>query len=176
MEVVEKNYRDVLVDLFLSKIEKHDSKYYEVERFTECSIPNINGVSCESYSILYTDIDKVYTFRFYIREPSGYKMVYAKYPTVKQCFLSAIDEFNKILLCHHCDRYVDTDNFYKDVEKCSSCILTDIVMESRDKSEYCSICMEHTKNYYTTSCGHKFHRACISKLKVKKCPLCREDL
>lgn len=174
MEVVEKNYRDVLVDLFLSKIEKYDSNYYEIERFTECSIPNINGVSCESYSVLYTN--KVYTFNFFIRQPDGYMMVYAKYPTMKQCFLSAIDEFNKILLCHHCGRHVDTNGFHRDVEKCSSCILTDIVLESRDVSEYCSICMEDTKNYYTTKCGHKFHKACISKLTVKKCPLCREDL
>jgi hypothetical protein len=50
--------------------------------------------------------------------------------------------------------------------------------------EECSICYEciyHKKNAYLTTCGHSFHRTCISKWLIATyeagdCPICRQDI
>lgn len=42
----------------------------------------------------------------------------------------------------------------------------------------CSICYENMESsgIITLNCGHTFHKACISKIMNKVCPLCRKPI
>ena len=84
---------------------------------------------------------------------------------------------NNFVFCDHCGRIRSIGLYDKTQEMCQNCLMENYMNEYKNiESEYCSICLEHTKTFITTHCGHKFHRACISKLKKNECPMCRKNL
>lgn len=53
------------------------------------------------------------------------------------------------------------------------------INNSLDDEHLCPICLDtvsELNNTCITSCNHKFHTMCLSKVRTKKCPLCRESI
>lgn len=44
------------------------------------------------------------------------------------------------------------------------------------KNESCSICLEVSGEKIVTDCGHTFHKECLSKVRNKLCPMCRNTI
>lgn len=93
--------------------------------------------------------------------------------SIKELFVNVINEINRYIFCKSCGHIKNIDTYYKQEQKCESCLLNEIISLEKEKSIYCTICMENTKHYYKLRCGHEFHRHCLSDLKSKICPLCR---
>jgi hypothetical protein len=98
-----------------------------------------------------------------------------------------LKDINNYLFCRHCGTVVTSDLFsssldeekvYTDYGMCHNCMINTIIdCENKNIQEItCSICLEQTKSYFTIHCGHKFHRACLSRLEKKNCPMCRKNI
>ncbi len=90
------------------------------------------------------------------------------------CLIKSFDLVNNFIFCQHCGRIVEIHYFDKEERKCVGCQVQDSLFDRKEDHDFCCICQEDVKNIYTLRCGHKFHRACISQLDIKRCPVCRK--
>ncbi len=89
----------------------------------------------------------------------GYKMIIKVSNTsLTKLFLDFFDHINKIFFCEECGNYVLNTSYYEELEKCETCVFETICSSQKTQEEPCAICLETTKHWFTTKCGHKFHR------------------
>lgn len=147
---------------------KYNSKSKKYE-FTASAFRNIDDISDTLNSI------------------SQFISVESKGKTLREAFSLFLNDINIYLFCRHCGVIVTSDLFYMneteeklytDDGMCHNCMINNIIdCENKNIEEItCSICLEQTKSYFTTHCGHKFHRACLSRLEKKNCPMCRKNI
>jgi hypothetical protein len=176
----------MLIELFVSAwskkfIGKKEQTTYVI---SDCKIKNIHGLQFYGYEIVYTPKTGEYTIQFYIcKSIDGIKplnneselfSLYSGGDSLQTSFSTMLDYVNSYIFCKHCGVIRRFDSYSEEKDMCENCIITEILMLDREKCEYCTICLESTKNYYTLRCGHKFHRSCLSDLEVKACPNCRK--
>jgi hypothetical protein len=188
----EKKEHEMIINLFSSKwskilsdnLHKNNLSYAEIKP-DNCRIKNVHGLEFYGYKISYDIVSKKYTLDFKINKyVDGIKSKLNKDQFVfrstdlilKKAFTEIMEKINMYVFCIHCVYIVKEENYFLELSKCESCLLTDLLSLKKAKGEYCSICQDDTKNYYILPCGHKFHRACLSKCTIKICPLCRKDM
>ena len=92
-------------------------------------------------------------------------------PDQDPCSLSTFIELfslkDEYLICNICSIY--KVKLYNGI--CSCCY-----MHSYDNPEPCFMCEETFGSWGKYECGHILHKACVDKIKDKKCPLCRNQL
>lgn len=182
----EKEYKEMLIELFVKKWEKKFLNKIEITTYglSNCKIQNVHGLEFYGYEIIYNPSINDYVIEFFIGKSidgitpshgeSELFILQTAGPSLKKAFSTILDYINKYIFCKQCGTIRQFDSYSEEHNKCDSCLINDILMLNRKTSEYCTICMESTKNYYTLRCGHKFHRSCLSDLKVKACPNCRK--
>lgn len=182
----EKKYKELIIELFISKWNKKFEGRTEITThgLSNCKIRNIHGLEFYGYEIIYNPMVKEYVIEFYIGKSidgitprngeSELFMLQTSGPNLEKTFSSILDYINKYIFCKHCGVIRQYDSYSEKHNKCDNCLINDLLSMSRLHSEYCTICMEETKNYYSLRCGHKFHRACLSDLEIKSCPNCRK--
>jgi hypothetical protein len=192
---IEGKYRELLTNIFVKrweiKFEEEEKKNLSCTHkisfdIYNSNIKNIHGLEFLGYEISYYKMTKQYYIEFNTHkfvdgiikndlESSVFTIQYNG-TTIKEAFIKAMDNLNRFVFCRHCG-IIRKDNIYDlNEQKCECCIINDILACESKTSEYCAICMENTKNYYTLRCGHKFHRSCVSNLNHKICPLCRTHI
>ncbi|MDD4930867.1 MAG: RING finger domain-containing protein [Candidatus Colwellbacteria bacterium] len=177
-------YKEMLIELFVTKWSKKFEGKTEMTTYglSNCKIKNIHGLEFYGYEIIYNPKVKEYILEFYIGKsidgitsPNDELFILQTGgPSLKLSFSTILDYINKYIFCKHCGVIRQFDSYSEEHDRCDNCLINELLMLNRKHSEYCTICMENTKNYYTLRCGHKFHRACLSDLKVKACPNCRK--
>lgn len=106
-------------------------------------------------------------------------IIKVKNTSLRSLFLDFFNQINKIYFCKDCGNFAYGIAFYETIDKCESCLFEEIAASQSSKEEICAICQETTKKWYTTKCGHKFHRKCLSQVvpnPILKCPICRRCL
>lgn len=99
--------------------------------------------------------------------------------SLRSLFIDFFHQINKIYFCKDCGNFAYGIAFYETIDKCESCLFEEIAASQSSKDEICAICQETTKKWYTTKCGHKFHRKCLAQVipnPILKCPICRQCL
>jgi len=182
----EKEYKDMLIELFVSKWSKKFEGKTEMTSYglSNCKIRNIHGLEFYGYEIIYTPNLNDYIIEFYtgktidgITPPDDESEIFILQSggsDIKKAFSTVLDYINKYIFCKHCGVIRQFDSYSEKHDRCGNCLITEILMLGKKHGEVCTICMESTKNYYTLRCGHKFHRSCLSDLEVKVCPNCRK--
>lgn len=196
----ETNYKSFLIDLLVDKWEKkfniemnkvqletNDTPKICVFNLYNCRIKNIYGLEFYGFEFSYCYTTCNFHIEFdtfpitdgiidHTNENLEVYSIGCRGKSIRESFSGVLEKMNTHVFCKHCGHIKLDSNYYIDQEKCESCLITDILMCDSKVSEYCSICMESTKNFYTLRCGHKFHRSCISGLQHKICPLCRKHI
>lgn len=190
-ENIEQKYKELLISLFTKRYEDKfkdcikDNIAHKISfDVYNCNIKNIYGLEFHGIEFVYYKHTDLYSIDFntythcdgIIENELSSDVFSVRYSgnSVKEVFSKAVDNLNKYIFCRHCGNIRKYDMYFTEQEKCECCVINDILSFDKKSSEYCNICMEHTKNYYTLRCGHKFHRACVSKLANKICPTCRK--
>lgn len=183
---VEKEYKEMLIELFVTKWSKKFEGKTELTRYgpSNCKIQNIHGLEFYGYEIIYNPASKEFVIEFYVGKSvdgitplngeSELLILQTGGASLKKSFSTILDYINKYIFCKHCGTIRQFDSYSEEYDRCDNCLINEILMLNRKCSEHCTICLESTKNYYTLRCGHKFHRACLSDLKLKVCPNCRK--
>ena len=195
-KIKENERKELLIELFVTKWQKKFDEKFADKKFNNnhtvikfdvdrCSITNTHGLEFRGCELWYNKSTNFYYIEFNLYKfvdgicPPNFKgsemyCVISFGSTLKEAFIKSIDNIDKHVFCRHCGNITKTDSYFFEQERCESCLITELITSKREKSEFCSICQEYTKNYYTIRCDHKFHRACLSRLDVKKCPTCRK--
>lgn len=145
---------------------------------------NMHGIKIKSINTIFYDATKDFKVTIIYRSLAdniknnnevSFDSVFSFDKNLHKCLLSSLEKINLLIFCTHCGTTDISDKFNFKDNKCFSCGIQDYLFESLEVDEYCTICVSTTKNFYTLNCGHKFHRACLSKLSdPKKCPNCRK--
>lgn len=152
----------------------------KVLKIDSMNIYNKHGLEIEGCDIVQDssgiEIKASYNFRDFLPCKPGLKTtctIYGKElePTLKEF----VEHLNKKIYCRDCGK-LGFDSEYVEAEgQCVSCVLETLLFLEKER-QFCSICQTETPRYITLSCGHTFHRKCISKVLKNKCPLCQRQI
>jgi len=89
---------------------------------------------------------------------------------ITKCIETAISHLTEIKLCESCQRI-----YHKDDLDQFDCCLTCNIQSIFEKRDFCAICHDgdNVKLMHKLPCEHEFHFSCLTKLRKKECPLCR---
>ena len=89
---------------------------------------------------------------------------------ITKCIESGIQFLTEVKLCESCQRIFHKDNL-DEYNFCLTCNIQSIF----EKRDFCAICHdgENVKLMHKLPCEHEFHFSCLTKLRKKECPLCR---
>jgi hypothetical protein len=89
---------------------------------------------------------------------------------ITKCIETAVSHLTEIKLCESCQRI-----FHKDDLDQFNCCLTCNIQSIFEKRDFCAICHDgdNVKLMHKLPCEHEFHFSCLTKLRKKECPLCR---
>jgi hypothetical protein len=168
----------------MDKINKNNLTYADV-RLENIHVINMHGLSFYACYISYDVTSRKYGVDFKInkyvdglinKNNKDQFMFRSLDFSLKKALLDGLERINQYIFCIHCGYIVKEEQYMFEKKKCDSCLLTDLLAVKKEKGDYCSICHDDCKNSYALPCGHKFHRACLSKCVHKICPLCRKSM
>jgi hypothetical protein len=99
--------------------------------------------------------------------------------SLRKVFVELFNKVNNLRFCSSCGQFAFESSYHEELDMCEHCVFEELSASQRKETKLCPICQEDMKRWYTTRCGHHFHRKCLARMDPTnelRCPLCRKWL